>query len=77
MADEAWTADEVIAYLSEQGAPIARDTWHSYVSRDQAPAADPSLRVGRTPRWRPDQVRAWHAGRPGRGAPGVPRASPE
>lgn len=70
---EAWTADEVLAYLAEKGKPISRVTWHSYVSRKQAPAADPALKVGRTPRWRPDHIREWQESRPGQGGPNQPR----
>ena len=60
-----WTTDQVLQWLADQGRPVARDTWTGYVSRGQAPA--PTHRVGRTPVWDPDQIRAWHNARRGQG----------
>lgn len=53
-----WLTEDVLAYLAGQNRKILAKTWHSYVSRGQAPAPD---YVGRTPRWSPDKVRRWHA----------------
>ncbi|CAI7974353.1 hypothetical protein FRAHR75_1310013 [Frankia sp. Hr75.2] len=61
----AWTREDVLAYLTEAGAPVGADTWSGYVSRGQAPA--PTRRIGRTPVWDPAQVRTWQAARRGRG----------
>jgi hypothetical protein len=47
-------------------------TWRGYVHRGYGPA--PDLRVGRTPAWRPETVRAWHTARPGK--TGRPRKTP-
>jgi len=47
-------------------AGITADTWSAYVSRGQAPG--PVERVGRTPLWDAEQIEAWVASRPGRGA---------
>ncbi|KQC35060.1 hypothetical protein UK82_28530 [Frankia sp. ACN1ag] len=60
-----WTRDQVLAYLADAGRPLTADTWSGYVTRAQAPA--PARRVGRTPMWDPDTVRAWQAARRGRG----------
>ena len=46
---------------------VAHDTWRSYVSRGNAGAPKPVRHVGRTPLWNADEVRQWHAQRPGRG----------
>lgn len=54
-----WTATEC---AEEWG--IKPRTWHSYVARGQAPK--PDRRVGRTPVWDAETVRAYP--RPGRGA---------
>jgi hypothetical protein len=70
---EAWTSDEVLAYVASVGRPMRRNTWLSYVSRGQAPAPDPRLQVGRTPRWRGAEVKRWVAQAPGRGGPGKSR----
>lgn len=40
-------------------------TWGGYVARDQCP--QPVARLdARTPLWDAEEVRTWHAGRPGR-----------
>lgn len=54
-----WTTAEVLEYLASQGRTITDATWYSYVSRGQAPA--PARYVGRTPVWRPDEIREFHA----------------
>nr|WP_235681370.1 hypothetical protein [Tomitella gaofuii] len=45
---------------------VTASTWSAYVNRHRAP--QPIEYVGRTPLWDADEVRAWHAGRPGQGA---------
>lgn len=57
-ADE-WTRAQCAAFWK-----IEPDTWSGYVTRDLAPK--PTRRVGRTPLWDADAVRAWN--RPGSGA---------
>lgn len=52
MPVEEWTAQQC---ADEWGVKLK--TWHSYVSRSQAPA--PARRVGRTPVWNPDTVRGY------------------
>jgi len=59
---EEWTADQCAAHIG-----VAHDTWRSYVSRGNAGAPKPVRHVGRTPLWNADEVRQWHAQRPGRG----------
>lgn len=50
---------------------IAQRTWLSYTSRQQAPA--PTGRLDqRTPLWDADEVRTWHANRPGSPIPNHP-----
>jgi len=61
-----WSTDDVLAFLKSVGAPISRATWGSYVSRGQAPSPDRTF--GRSPVWRPDVVREWHAARPRKGS---------
>lgn len=60
-----WSVDDVLRYLADQGAPVSRDTWNSYVSRGQAPK--PDRYFGRSPAWRPATIPAWHGNRPRRG----------
>ena len=55
-----WTAAECAEYVR-----VAARTWHSYVSRGQAPAA--VRHVGRTPLWDAADVMAWQASRRGQG----------
>ena len=55
---------------------IKPGTWRDYVSDGRAPKAergtDPAVPPNRwNPQWRPETVKAWHAGRPGKG--GRPR----
>jgi hypothetical protein len=57
---ERWTTAEVLAYLADNGRTISPSTWLSYVSREQAPAAQ---HVGRTPTWSPAEVAEWHVTR--------------
>ncbi len=57
--DTEWTVKDCAAHWG-----IAPSTWRSYVARGHAPA--PARRVGPTPVWDPEMVRAWQ--RPGRGA---------
>jgi predicted DNA-binding transcriptional regulator AlpA len=59
-AVDEWETAQVLAYLEEQGRPLSRATWYSYVSRGQAPK--PVRYVGRTPLFDADAVREWHAG---------------
>jgi hypothetical protein len=56
---EEWVAAECATYWN-----IEPSTWRSYVARKQAP--QPKRRVGRTPVWDPEVVRAWK--RSGQGA---------
>jgi hypothetical protein len=60
-----WSVDDVLRYLRSEGAPIARDTWNGYVSRDQAPR--PDRYFGRSPAWLPATIRDYHNGRPRKG----------
>lgn len=60
------TTTQVLDLLAGAGRPVKAGTWRSYVAREQAPA--PVERVGREPLWDEDEVKAWIAGRPGRGA---------
>ncbi|RCV51875.1 transcriptional regulator [Marinitenerispora sediminis] len=59
--DERLTADQAASL-----AGVRRDTWHSYVSRGQAP--EPDGRVGRTPWWWRSTVERYLDSRPGQGA---------
>ena len=62
-----WLRDEVAAYLGITPASVSH-----YVAK-QEPATNPipvPTYVGRTPRWRPAEIVAWHASRPGRGRRG-------
>lgn len=61
------TRDEAAAI-----AGVHPDTFSGYVTRGHAPA--PVRRIGRTPLWDEDEMKAWNDARPGRGAPGAPRA---
>ena len=59
MSDQ-WTMAEVAAHLG-----IAAQSVRRYRVRDASfPAPDGKL--GRTPWWRPDTIKAWQAARPGR-----------
>jgi predicted DNA-binding transcriptional regulator AlpA len=49
---------------------ISTETLSAYVSRGQAPA--PARRIESTPLWDEEEVRKWHAQRPGRGGRGRP-----
>lgn len=55
-----WSAAECAEYVG-----VTRSTWRAYVAEHGAPA--PCSKVGRENRWDAEQVRAWHAGRPGSG----------
>ena len=57
---EQWTMVEVAAHLG-----VTYDSVRRYRVRDASfPAPDGKL--GRTPWWRPDTIKAWQAARPGR-----------
>lgn len=58
------TPQEWTAHQCAQHWNIQPGTWHSYVSRGQAPA--PTRHVGRTPLWDAHTVRTYQ--RPGPGA---------
>lgn len=60
------TTAEVLTILAEAERGISAGTWRAYVARGQAPA--PARRVGNTPVWDEDVVRAWTRTRPGQGA---------
>ena len=62
-ANEEWTTEQVLAHLADHGRVITPATWYSYVSRSQAPA--PSRHVGRTPVWRPADIRRYLQESPG------------
>ncbi|HWB38315.1 MAG TPA: hypothetical protein VHA75_20045 [Rugosimonospora sp.] len=53
------TADQVVAYLAGLGRRIGRQTWTSYVGKDEAPR--PARKVGRTSLWDLDEVDKWLA----------------
>ena len=56
-----------VAECAEHGG-VSPSTWRSYMRPGlSAPAAVAHLDA-RTPLWDAEQVRAWHAARPGRGA---------
>lgn len=54
---EEWTAQQCADHWG-----VAVKTWHAYVARNQVPA--PVRRVGRTPLWDAEEIRAAAAGRP-------------
>lgn len=61
---EWWTRSEVAEYLG-----VDPKTVTAYVTRRQ-PKSDPiplPIMFGGRPVWRPEDIRAWHARRPGRG----------
>lgn len=58
-AADAWLREDVAEFLG-----VRPDTVSSYVHRGHLPP--PDGRLGRTPWWHPETVRAWE--RPGRGA---------
>jgi hypothetical protein len=71
---DVWTAAHVCEWLTSQGRPMKLRTWHAAVSRGWAPA--PFHRIGRTPLWRPRDVKHWYATRPsvvGADTPGTPQ----
>ena len=43
---------------------VTPSTWSAYVTRHQAP--QPIRRIGATPVWDAEEVRQWHATRPGK-----------
>ena len=59
------TTNEVLQILAAAGHPIAAGTWRAYVARGEAP--QPARRVGRTPLWDDEEIRAWVEARPGPG----------
>jgi hypothetical protein len=61
---ETWDADQVAAYLGVRPA-----TWRDYRSDGRGPEpVGAEIRDGRARQvWSADEVRAWHAGRSGRG----------
>ena len=61
-----WTAHQCCEYVG-----VTRSTWSTYAARGQGPAPVAHLDA-RTPLWGADEVRDWHANRPG--SPGRPRA---
>lgn len=69
--DEKLTVGQVADRLG-----IARNTWNSYVARDQAPKPDGHHDL-RTPWWYAATVDGWNADRPGRGGPGKARKKAE
>lgn len=58
---EYWTTTEVAAYLN-----VKTGTVSMYRKREQMPS--PDLVIGRTPCWRPEKIRRWHAARPRAGS---------
>lgn len=62
---ELWTATHICQLLG-----IAKPTWTGYVTRRQAPA--PIMQVERTRLWDAEEVRDWHAARPGSPVPNSP-----
>lgn len=66
LPDDWWTTTDVLAFLKQAGTPVSRATWAAYVSREQAPA--PARHFGRSPVWKPADVREWQATRPRRGS---------
>lgn len=65
LPEDWWATADVLAYLASAGSPIARATWATYVRRGQAPA--PARKIGHSPVWRPDVIRAWQESRRGQG----------
>lgn len=59
---EVWTAAECA-----EAAGCTQSTWRAYVGREQAPKPL-DKKIGRSNVWSADEVRAWAASRPGRGA---------
>ncbi|MEU3013329.1 hypothetical protein [Nocardia asteroides] len=59
---EMWTAERCAEHI---GAEVR--TWQGYVKRPTAkhPAPQSPFAIGRTPLWYADEVKAWHAHRPG------------
>jgi predicted DNA-binding transcriptional regulator AlpA len=51
---------------------VGTSTVRAYAARGYLPEPD-SMPVPDRPRWHRSTIRAWHASRPGRGAPGVKR----
>lgn len=66
------TSEELLLAEAAVLAGVKPKTWSGYVTRGQAPA--PVRRVGRTPLWDADEVRAWVRSRPGQGSRSTPRA---
>ncbi|MDU0479412.1 hypothetical protein QVA66_09190 [Staphylococcus chromogenes] len=62
-----WTVSAVCAHLG-----IGKATFTSYVSKGFAPA--PACTVERTRLWDAEEVKTWHAGRPGSPVKNAPRA---
>ena len=56
---EQWTVTDVAAYLN-----VKHGTVTSYLNREQMP--EPDGRLGRTPWWWADTIRAWDEQRPKR-----------
>ena len=59
MSDQ-WTMVEVAAHLG-----VTYDSVRRYRARDEN-FPPPDGKLGRTPWWRPDTIKAWQAARPGR-----------
>ncbi|WP_165242159.1 helix-turn-helix transcriptional regulator [Corynebacterium lizhenjunii] len=62
-----WTISKVVTHLG-----IGKATFTSYVSKGIAPA--PAIHIERTRLWDADEIRAWHAARPGSPVRNAPRA---
>lgn len=59
-----WTAGQCCEHVG-----VSRATWSAYTSRGQAPG--PVGHLDRMSLWNAEEVRTWHAHRPG--SPGRPR----
>lgn len=64
--------EQVLLNEAAEIAGVKPKTWSGYVARKQAPG--PVRRVGRTPLWDEQEVRAWAAARPGQGSRSTQRA---
>lgn len=62
---ELWTITAVASFLN-----IGKATFTSYVSKQQAPA--PAYTVERTRLWDAEEIKTWHAARPGSPVPNHP-----
>lgn len=62
---ELWTVSKICEHVG-----IEKLTWSGYVTRGTAPA--PAYQVERTRLWDAEEVKTWHAQRPGSPVPNSP-----